>query len=154
MCKCYIKHLKKNNSNEFDSQIAIALFYIRLKLYDIAVSVLENIVKENPDEPECYYYLALANIKGRRIKVIPMTEIKSIIKYIDAAIAICDVPKYYYFKAIVYYDYYYLNSLRPSDGDFRTIINQAKGLGILSSDELMELRDNIIITDNIIFLLN
>lgn len=148
LCKQYVKHLKpKATQDDFASQMAIATLYIRLKLYDLAIGMLNKVVTTNPDEDAVYYYMALAQIKGRRLKVLPMADARSIVRLLDAAIAIDEVPKYLYLRAMLYYDYFHLNALKPPHGDIRSVMADAQNCGALRSEDVKELCSNVIMTD-------
>lgn len=154
LCKQYVKHLKPTAiQDDVTSKMAIAMFYIRLKLYDLAISTLNRVIEISPDDSEAYYYLALSTIKGRRLKVLPMSDVKNIVRLLNAAIAIDDSPKYIYLKAILYYDYYHLNSLVPPDNDYHSIFTDAKDSGTLQATDIQELHANLVMTDDIMSLM-
>lgn len=79
LCKQYVKHLKPTAiQDDVTSKMAIAMFYIRLKLYDLAISTLNRVIEISPDESEAYYYLALSTIKGRDLKFFQCQMLKTL----------------------------------------------------------------------------
>ena len=74
---------------------------------------IQKIVDEFPDVALAYYYESLAIIGGRRIKIIPLKDVKMIENLLDTAIQIDDENGIYkLLLGIVKYDYYVLNNMK------------------------------------------
>ncbi|GHU76128.1 hypothetical protein FACS1894188_08190 [Clostridia bacterium] len=84
----------------------MAMCYLKLKLYDEALSSFEKAVKDNFNNSETFFYAAVCLLKGKKA----FSAIKSVIdkaeKYIQAALAIEPKGIYYYFWAYIKYDFY------------------------------------------------
>ena len=65
-----------------------------------------------PEYPDAYYYYGLSLIRGRRPKLLSLSEVKRIEDYLKTAVQLDARPaKYYYLAAILKYDYYLSNGL-------------------------------------------
>jgi tetratricopeptide (TPR) repeat protein len=139
----YFKAKVQNDSTDGNAVFSLGLFYLNLKLYDLAIKSFQKAIELNPDEPEIYYYNALALVKGRRPKTIPFKEIKEIEQYNNAAIQLADKAKYYYLAAIINYDFYATNGMKVPQPDYNELLNSAS----MAENEAIE---NKVILDNVI----
>ncbi len=109
--KSYDNVIKSNPSN--DVRFASALCLTKLKLYDKAMTLFEDCLLENIDNPEVYFYAAICTLQGRKAFLLQRHEINQIEKYLNAA---CDIESkgvYYLLLAYIKYDYFerkYLNT--------------------------------------------
>lgn len=101
------------NPDDGEAHFRIALCYLHLRLYKLAIEHFKHAVELLPHDPDTYYYYGLSIIGGRRPKTLSLTDVRCIEEYLETAIQIDDRPaKYYYFAAILKYDYYLANGLR------------------------------------------
>ncbi len=92
---------------------SIAMCYLKLKLFDKALSSFEVAIKENFDDSEMYFYAAVCLLKGKKAFLAQRDDINKCIEYINAANMIEPRGIYYYFLAYIKYDFFerkYLNS--------------------------------------------
>ncbi|CAN5752779.1 hypothetical protein BH10BAC3_BH10BAC3_11940 [soil metagenome] len=83
---------------------------IKNKAYSNAREILNKLLSKIFDNGDLYYYLSLSIIAGRRPKTLGTTDVTEIIRNIDLAIAYDkSMSHYFYLKAIMLYDFYYLN---------------------------------------------
>jgi len=126
----YINHYKnllKENPDDGELNCAIGICYLNLRLYDLAIKYFAKAIEHLPGYGDVYYYYALALLKGRRPKVLPLTEIRKIEEYLNAAIQIDNTKsKYYYLWALIKYDFYIKNGLKVNKPTFEELISQAK----------------------------
>lgn len=124
----YVNHYKKllkDNPGNGELNLAMGICYLDLGLYDLATKFFSKAIEQIPDYGDAYYYYALALIKGRKPKVLTLTEIKKIEEYINAAIQIDNSrSKYYYLWALIKYDFYMKNGLRMSPPNFEKLIEE------------------------------
>lgn len=124
----YVNHYKqllKDNPENGELNLAMGICYLDLGLYDLATKFFSKAIEQIPDYGDVYYYYALALIKGRKPKVLTLTEIKKIEEYINAAIQIDNSrAKYYYLWALIKYDFYMKNGLRMSPPNLEELIEQ------------------------------
>ena len=145
----YIDHFQSRKQNivkNAKNLFSLGLFYMNLKLYDLATKNFYSAAELNPKEPEIYYYLALSLIKGRRPMSLMLNEIKEIEKYINTSIRLGDKSKYYYLAAVINYDYYFKNGMKIPRPNYEELINSA----LYSFSEPLEnkvILDNVIIRD-------
>lgn len=108
---CYRNALADDPTNKKLNN-SIAMCYLKLKLYDKALSAFENAIEDNFDNSETYFYAAVCLLKGQKAFVQQRSIIDKALEYINAAIAIEPRGIYYYFLAYIKYDYFerkYLN---------------------------------------------
>ncbi|MEM2144420.1 MAG: tetratricopeptide repeat protein [Candidatus Jordarchaeaceae archaeon] len=124
----YINHYKqllKDEPNNGEINCAMGICYLELGLYDLAIKYFSVAVEQIPNYADAYYYYALALLKGKRPKVLTLTEIKKIEDYLKAAIQIDDTKsKYYFLWALIKHDFYIKNGLRVNPPTFEELITQ------------------------------
>lgn len=101
----YRKALSENPDN-IELNNSIAMCYLKLKLYDKALSAFELAIKENFDNSETFFYAAVCLLKGKKPFLAMRSEIDKIEEYINAALMIEPRGIYYYFLAYIKYDYF------------------------------------------------
>jgi tetratricopeptide (TPR) repeat protein len=123
----YYKQLLKDNPDDGELNCAMGICYLDLKLYDLAIKYFAKAIEQLPDYGDAYYYYALALFKGRRPKILTLTEIRKIEEYLNAAIQIDNTKsKYYYLWALIKYDFYIKNGLKVNPPTHEELISQAK----------------------------
>jgi len=124
----YINHYKqslKDNPENGELNLAMGICYFDLGLYDLATKFFSKAIEQLPDYGDAYYYYALALIKGRKPKVLTLTEVKKIEEHLNAAIQIDNSrAKYYYLWALIKYDFYMKNGLRISPPGIEELIEE------------------------------
>jgi tetratricopeptide (TPR) repeat protein len=85
---------------------SIAMCYLKLKLYDKALSAFEKAMQENFDNSETFFYSAICLLKGKKAFLAQRTEIDKIEEYVNAALMIEPRGIYYYFLAYIKHDYF------------------------------------------------
>jgi tetratricopeptide (TPR) repeat protein len=111
----YRKTLTENPGNRGING-AIALCYLKLKLYDKAAEAFEKAVEDNFDNSELFFYAAVSLLKGKKAFVAPRADIDKIMEYLNAALMIELRGIYHYFLAYVKYDYFHRKYLNISPG--------------------------------------
>jgi len=124
----YINHFKqllKDNPDDGELNCAMGICYLDLRLYDLASKYFAKAIEQIPDYGDAYYYYALALFKGRRPKILTLTEIRKIEEYLNAAIQIDNTKsKYYYLWALIKHDFYIKNGLKVNPPIFEELISQ------------------------------
>jgi tetratricopeptide (TPR) repeat protein len=106
------KQLIKDNPDNYEINMALGLCYLDLKLYDLSCKYFAKVIEQIPDFSDAYYYCALSNIKGKKIKLITMKETKYIEQLLHAALQLNpNRSVYYYLYAVIKYEYYLKNGL-------------------------------------------
>ena len=85
---------------------SIAICYLKLKLYDKALSAFEKAMEDNFDNSETFFYAAICLLKGKKAFLAQRAEIDKIEEYINAALMIEPRGIYYYFWAYIKNDYF------------------------------------------------
>jgi tetratricopeptide (TPR) repeat protein len=101
----YRKELIENPNNK-ELNISIAFCYLKLKLYDNALSAFEKAMEENFDNSETFFYAAVSLLKGKKAFLAPRSDIDKILENLNAAIMIEPRGIYYYFLAYIKCDYF------------------------------------------------
>lgn len=116
--KKYSEGYKKASRKEPDStelKMSAALCFLRLKLYDIALEYFEQLMKEDYDNSENYFYAAICLLQGKRACVITQLPlIRKAQNYLSAAIDLDERGVYHLFLAYLKLDYYAKKHLKVS----------------------------------------
>ena len=119
--------------NAKDLNNSIAFCYLKLKLYDKALSAFEKAMEENFDNSETFFYAAICLLKGKKAFLAQRSEINKIEEYINAALMIESKGIYYYFLAYIKYDYFERKSLNTAP-TYREALAQANASGFSPLD--------------------
>lgn len=134
----YISHyqqLLKDSADDEQLNCAMGICYLDLGLYDRAVKYFDKAIEQMPNSGDVYYNYALALFRGRKPKILTLTEIKRIENYLNAAIQIDDSKsKYYYLLALIKHDFYIKNGLRVNPPTFQELIYEAYGKSFEKSE--------------------
>jgi len=139
----YFKSQVRENPTDGEALFALGLFYLNLKLYDLAIKNFESAITQLPDEADVYYYYALSLIRGKRPKSLGLQQVRKIEEYLNTAIQLDDKAKYYYLAAIINYDFYASNGMKVPQPDYNELLNSAL-------DAESEPIENKIILENVI----
>lgn len=150
----FFKAKVRENPTDGEALFALGMFYLNLKLYDLAIKNFESAITQLPDEADVYYYYALSLIRGKRPKSMNLKEIRKISEYLNTAIQLDDKEKYYYLAAIINYDYYAGNGMRIPQPNYNELISKAQ-TAEKEKGEIEVLLKNVIIRDeNLISIIN
>jgi tetratricopeptide (TPR) repeat protein len=89
-----------------DLNNAVAMCYLKLKLYDKALAAFEKAIEDNFDNSETFFYAAICLLGGKKAFLAQRPEIDKIEEYINAALMIEPRGIYHYFLAYIKYDYF------------------------------------------------
>lgn len=139
------------NSGQLSSdKINSALLHINLKNYEVAKKLLEQEIENNPFNADAYFYCAVCLISGKRLKSLAFSDIKKIRQYINSAIQINEVAKFYFLSALINYDFYEGNGMILPEPNYFTLLKKALELK-LEDDDLEFFQLNIIIPQSELF---
>lgn len=100
--------------NDGQLNLSAAMCFLRLHLYDQAEKAFERAMTDDMNNPELYFYAAVALLKGQRPFLAGRAAILKIEEYVNAALMIRPRGIYYYFLSYVKYDFYFNKHLRTS----------------------------------------
>ncbi|MCC8099569.1 MAG: hypothetical protein LIO78_05845 [Clostridiales bacterium] len=100
--------------NDGQLNLSAAMCFLRLHLYDQAEKAFERAMTDDMNNPELYFYAAVALLKGQRPFLAGRAAILKIEEYVNAALMIHPRGIYYYFFSYVKYDFYFNKHLRTS----------------------------------------
>lgn len=129
----YKKALSENPDDQ-DLNNSIAMCYLKLKLYDKALSAFEKAMEDNFDNSETFFYSAICLLQGKKAFLAPRDAIDKIEEYINAALMIEPRGIYYYFYAYVKYDYFFRKSYKTQP-TYQELLNTAFQVGISEYDQ-------------------
>lgn len=112
---------------------SLAFCYLKLKLYDKAISCFDKALEDNLEDSEICFYAAVALLKGKKAFLTSRLVINKIEEYLNAAIMIEPRGIYYYFWAYIKYDYYYRKHFR-STPDYQKLLETASSSGYSEYD--------------------
>lgn len=128
------------NPDHADLNMSIAFCYLKLKLYDKALPCFDKALEENFDNPEVYFYAAIACLKGKRPFLVSRAVIGQAEEYLNAAIGLEPRGIFYYFWAYLRYDHHFkkLYNVTPN---YDELLIQARAGGYSDTDanELFQL---------------
>lgn len=101
----YRKALSENPNNA-DLNKSVAMCYLKLRMYEKALSAFEKSVEENFDDSESYFYAAVCSLNGKKAFLNQRPAIDKALEYINAALMVEPKGIYYYYLAYVKYDYF------------------------------------------------
>lgn len=113
--------------------MSIAFCYLKLKLYDKAISCFEKALEENFDNADVYFYAAVAMLKGKPAFMASKTVINKIEEYLNAAVMIEPKGIYYYYWAYIQYDYYCKKRFNAVPG-YKKLLEEAAMGGYSEND--------------------
>lgn len=130
------KSVLAEGSDSLQISSSIGMCYLKLKLYDEALSAFEKAIAANFDDPETYFYAAVCILKGRKPFLLQRVEIDKCIQYINAANMIEPRGIFYYFLAYIKYDFFerrYLNTVP----NYKSCLAEAHRYGVSEFDTNM-----------------
>lgn len=131
----YTKHLSFS-ANQAELNNSIAMCYLKLKLYDKALTAFENAIEKNIDNSETYFYAAICLLNGKKAFLASRSNINKAEKYINAAISIEQKGIYYYLYAYIKYDFYERKSLNTIP-NYIELISISKAIGVSEYDKIL-----------------
>lgn len=123
----------KANPGEASLGISLGLCYLKLKLYDNAIAAFSKALESVFDDPDLYFYMAIAELRGKIPFLAPRKAIDEAESYINAAISIEPKAVYYLLWAYIRYDHHARKQyvMHP---DYRELLAAAKSCGLGSGD--------------------
>lgn len=104
--------------------------YMNVRAYDDAVKAFEESIKVQPSS-QAYYYLALALLRGKRPKLLTLTQAETIEqKLLSASQLGGKQAHYYYLWALVKVDFYVANGFLVRPPSFEELLNMAENFPI------------------------
>ena len=145
----YIQAFKKNSADasNLSSVLGLGLCYLNIQNYTLANIQFRKLIDLTPETAESYYYLAISMMRGRRIKIISLKEIREIEELLITAQELNPEDfKYDILLAAIKYDYYRISGLIVASPEEDELIQQAieKGIDQEELDTLLKL----IVVDN------
>lgn len=120
-----------NNSAVFDLSKVVG--YLKSGMYDKALGVIEKAIDDDCGDPDCFFYMAVCLLNGKKAFLQPRPVIDRVISCINSAIDIEPRGVYYYLLAYVKYDYFARKSYNTSP-KYDEILSIAKQKGITNND--------------------
>lgn len=128
----YKKALTEDPNNK-EYNMLIAMYYLKLKLYDNALPAFEKAMEDNFDNSETYFYAAICLLAGKKPFLQQKPTINKIEEYINAALMIEPKGIYYYFLAYIKKDYYERKFLKTAPSAAETL-STATNAGVSEYD--------------------
>lgn len=121
----YKKALEENPDNQ-ELNTSMGMCYLKLKLFDKALTCFEKAMEDNFDNSEPFFYAAICVLGGKKPFLHSRPEIDKILEYVNAALMLEERGIYHYFLAYVKKDYFarkFLNT-SPNANDELAIARQ------------------------------
>jgi len=123
----------QNEPDAKDLNNCAAMCYLKLKLYDKALSAFEKAMEDNFDNSETFFYAAICLLGGKKAFLTLRPKIDKIEEYINAALAIEPRGIYYYLLAYIKYDYFERKYFNTSP-TYKEALKMSKDAGVSPSD--------------------
>lgn len=104
---------------------ALAMCFLRLKMYDKALTAFDKAIVDNFDNSESFFWAAVCVLKGRKAFLCSRVEIDKAEEYLNAAIMIEPRGIYYYFWAYLRQDFHARKFLRMQP-DYKALVAEAR----------------------------
>jgi len=118
---------------------ALAMCFLKLKMYDKALSAFDKAIVDNFDNSESFFWAAVCVLKGRKAFLCQRVEIDKAEEYLNAAIMIEPRGIYYYFWAYLRQDFHARKFLRMQP-DFLSLLSEAVYHNVTAT-EILQLFD-------------
>ena len=146
----YVSHYRKKLADEPESgelHLAMGICYLDLGLHDLAAKAFAKSVEDQPENADNYYYHALAIIKGRKLKLLTLNEVKEIEALLSAAVQL-DPTKgvYHHLLLAVKYEFYLKNGLKLPPPSLDEILNEIQSCDY-DAEEIARLLKRVPIND-------
>jgi tetratricopeptide (TPR) repeat protein len=106
-----------------------AIRHLQRGLYDEALKMLDNVLANDDNIADAYYYHALALLKGKRPRATVKSAATRIDRDLQAGIMLAPgQAHYYYLLALVKYDFYLVNGFGVPPPDIDTLLTEAESL--------------------------
>lgn len=112
---------------------SVAMCFLKLKLYDQALSAFEKAMEFNFDNSEVFFYAAVCLLEGKIPFLHLRPTIDKILSYIESALMIEPRGIYYYFLAYIKHDYFKRKFLNVTP-NYSQHLQQALSAGVTESD--------------------
>ena len=123
----FYKGLLRTNGDDGEAVLALGLCYLDLGLHDLAIKQIDKAIEEMPQQADVYYYSAISLFKGRKPRILSLSEVKKIESLLEAACQLDDgEAKYYYLRALVKYEYYLKNGMRVVGPGWEELLAEAR----------------------------
>ena len=132
----YASTYKKILSAEGDTapiNSAIAMCYLKLKMYDKALAAFDKAIEDDFDNSETYYYAAVCTLGGKKAFLNSRENIDKAETYINAAMMIEPRGIYQYFMAYLRYDFHERKFLNVAP-DYQQCLREASAMGVSEVD--------------------
>ncbi len=126
---------KALTANPDSSQLkaSVAMCHLKLGMYDKAYEIFDQLLEDNFDDSELFFYAAVCLLKGKRPFLTQLSNVKKIQEYMDAAMLIEERGVYHLFLAYVKLDYYARKALRVSP-NWQDEVKLARQYGVSAED--------------------
>jgi tetratricopeptide (TPR) repeat protein len=111
----------------------LAMYFLRLGVYDEAASAFNKAMSNTVDYSETYFYAAIAQLRGKKAFVAQKADIERAETYIQAALRIEPKAIYNYLWAYIKYDYYERKCLNTNP-PYVTLLKSANEAGLSPFD--------------------
>ena len=148
----YLKQYKgliDQDPDNTNGVLGLGLCYLQMGTYPLAQRQFEQVIETTPEIAPAYYYYALANIKGRRLMTLSLSEVRQLETYLNTAIQLdSDASQYRYrlLLAMLKRDYYETNGMKVSPPSAAELLNDLAGKTIDYS-EIEHLRKSVKVSD-------
>ena len=123
----------QNEPEAKDLNNAVAMCYLKLKLYGKALVAFEKAIEDNFDNSEMFFYAAICLLGGKKAFLVQRPVIDKIEEYINAALSIEPRGIYHYFLAYIKYDYFKRKFFKTSP-TFEEALKNANNAGVSPYD--------------------
>ena len=124
----YTEGLKAEPDNA-DIYQAKGICFLELGLFDFAAKSLGRAIELNPENPDSYYYRAIALVRGRKPRLLSLAEIKAVDENLAAASQLNTTrATCHYLRLIVRADYFERHGLRLPPPTMGELLTEAQSL--------------------------
>ena len=115
--------LDSSDSEEQENKtLPLALCYLKVGNYELAKKKFAQVIDENPECAEAYFYYTCSFLRGKTLSAISMSEARTAVEYLKTAMALDEkfvFPKLLY--GLICVEYYLANDLIPPANGIRIL---------------------------------
>ena len=142
----YLKHYKglvDQDSQNSEGVLGLGLCHLQMGTYPLAQKQFKQIIETSPEVAPAYYYYALANIAGRRLMTLSLSEVRQFEMYLNTAMILdSEVPQYRLLLAMLKRDYYETNGLKVPPPSAEELLSSLYGQTV-DKDEIKHLMKSV-----------
>lgn len=142
----YFREKAAADPKDVSALYSVGLFYLELKNYELAVKNFAEAISQSPDDPDVYFYYAIALNGGKKPRKLMLKDVKKIEEYLNTALRLEKRANALILMALIKDDFYNGNCMTMPGQDPVLMIDEARALP-MPEEDLNFILDHVVIKD-------